>query len=217
MEYVFPRLRLCTRFVIWILISVSSVGVAEAQGQADCRSRQPPSVGVAFGRSSPYLDLAQGIIEGAAPGSVLVNGGAEFVARGDLPVTGPLRLRIEGATARWDVRQTMYGPDGAVMAETSAGRMSARHFVALVGLRTGRAPLCAHVSGGGGLYALGFRDESVRRPGAALAAGLELPTGQHGAIQVDAVLHLISTSGAYTIASSTVPVLNLLAGWAYRF
>lgn len=204
--------------VSWLLISVGTADVVEAQRRSDCRSPLPPSVGGAVGRSSPYVDLAPGVVELPTPGSVSVQGGALFVGRADLPVSGPLRLRIEGATARWDVRQVTYGQDGStVIADTSVGHMSARHFVALVGLRTGRAPVCAHLSAGGGFYALGFRGMSVRSPGAALAAGIEFPTGEHGAIQVDAVLHLIATRADHPIASSTVPTLNVLLGWAYRF
>lgn len=107
--------------------------------------------------------------------------------------------------------------DLTVTADESVDHMSARHLVALAGFRLGRAPACAHVSAGGGVYALGFRDESVWRPGASLAAGIELPTGGHGAIQVDAVLHLIGTRDAHPIASTAVPTLNLLVGWAHRF
>ena len=149
---------------------------------------------------------------------MIVNGGAQFAGRADLSLTGPLRLRIEGATARWDVRYKTYDPNGSTAtADTSVGHMSARHLVALVGVRTGRAPACAHVSAGGGFHAIAFQGATVRRPGAALAAGIEVPTGAHGAFQADVALHLIATRADYPIASSTVPALNLLVGWAYRF
>jgi hypothetical protein len=206
------------RRVAWLLILFSFAGLAEAQGRSDCRSPQPPSIGVAFGRSSPYLDLARGAVELSGPGTVAVHGGAQFAGRADLPLSGPLRLRIEAARARWDIRQRTYSPDDfTVTADESVDHMSARHLVALAGLRLGRAPACAHVSAGGGVYALGFRGESAWRPGASLAAGIELPTGEHGAVQVDAVLHLIGTRDVHPIASTAVPALNLLVGWAYRF
>lgn len=199
-------------------MSVGTADLAEAQGRTDCRSPLPASLGVAFVRSSPYLDLAPGVVEPPAQGSLMVKGGALFAGRAELPVRGPLRLRLEGATARWSVQQTTYGPDGAMpIADTSLGDMSAHHLVGLVGLQMGRAPVCAHVSAGGGFYALDFQGASARRPGAALAAGIDFPTGQHGAILVDAVLHLIATRGNHPIASSTVPALNVLLGWAYRF
>jgi hypothetical protein len=96
--------------------------------------------------------------------------------------------------------------------------MSARHLVALVGVRTGRPPACAHVSVGGGFYAIGFRNASLRRAGFAIAAGIEVPTGPHGAIQADATLHLIRIGDGSPITSfSDVPTLSLLIGWAYRF
>ena len=201
--------------VVWLL----PVGfAAEAQAQTGCGAPVAPTIGVAVGRSSPYVDLAQGVVTFSPPGSVIVNGGAQFAGRADLSLAGPLRLRIEGATARWDVRHKTYDPDGLTeTTDTSVGHMSARHLVALVGLRTGRAPACAHVSAGGGLHAIGFQNESVRRPGATLSAGIELPTGAHGAFQADVVLHLIATRSQYPIASSTVPALNLLVGWAYLF
>jgi hypothetical protein len=95
--------------------------------------------------------------------------------------------------------------------------MSARHLVALASVRTGRAPACAHVSAGGGVHALGFRGASVRRPGASLAAGIDLPTGAHSALQVDAMLHVIGTRDSHPISSSAALALNLLVGWVYRF
>ncbi|MGE3889930.1 MAG: hypothetical protein AB7H81_26210 [Vicinamibacterales bacterium] len=193
-------------------------GLAEAQGRAGCASPQPPSIGIAFGRSSPHLELARGAVELHGHGTVAVRGGAQLAGRADLSLSGPLRLRIETARARWDIRQRTYSPDDfTVTADESVDHMSARHLVALAGLRLGRPPACAHVSAGGGVHALGFRGESVWRPGASLAAGIELPTGGHGVIQVDAMLHLIGTRDAHPIASSAVPSLNLLVGWAYRF
>ena len=207
-----------TRVVAWLLIALAAAGVAEAQGRPDCRSPLPPSVGVAFGRSSPYVELASGVVEPPGTGSVQVRAGAQFGARAELPVVGPLRVRIDAATARWDVRQTTYDPNGfTVTADTSVGHMSARHLVALLGVRTGRAPACAHVAAGGGVYALGFRDASVRRPGASLAAGIEMRTGDHGAIQVDGMLHIIGTRDRYPISGSAALALNLLLGWVYRF
>jgi hypothetical protein len=178
----------------------------------------PPTIGAAFGRSSPSVDLKPGVVDVPRSTSILVEGGSLFTARAELPVAGPLRLRIEGGTARWDVRQVTYDPAGrSVMTDRSAGQLSVHHLAALVGVRTGRAPACAQLSAGGGFYALGFGGASVRRPGASLAAGIEIPTGQHGAIQAEAALDLIATGGPSFIASSAVPALNVVVGWAYRF
>jgi hypothetical protein len=41
--------------------------------------------------------------------------------------------------------------------------------------------------------------------------------GDHGAIQVDAMLHLIGTRDLHPIANSSALALNLLVGWVYRF
>jgi hypothetical protein len=57
----------------------------------------------------------------------------------------------------------------------------------------------------------------VRRPGAALTAGIEFPTGERGAVQVDVQLHLINTQGRYPIAFSDVPSASLMVGWSRQF
>ena len=135
-------------------------------------------------------------------------------------MTGPFRVRIEGAGSRWNVRETIYDPEAGfqVASESSLGSMSARHFVALVGVRAGRAPACAHVSAGGGFYSIGFRSASLRRAGFAISAGIDASTGRHGAIQADATLHLIRTGEGRPITTLTAaPTLSLLIGWAYRF
>lgn len=210
----------CTRIAsLMVLLSIGAAGVASAQARADCLSPQPAAIGGAFGRSSPYVELASGAVDVEPASSVSVRSGAQFAGRVDVPVVGPVRVRLEGATARWDLRRVRYDTDAAfrVVEETSIDHMTARHFVALVGLRTGRTPVCAHVSAGGGLYSIGFRGTSVRRAGAALAAGIEIPTGSRGVVQLDATVHLIGTRDAPPIASTTVPALSLLAGWAYRF
>jgi hypothetical protein len=205
----------------WLaLCSIVVIDTAHAQTVGDCRSPQPPSVGIAVGRSLPYLEPASDIASTEPSASVSVRGGLQVAGRADLPVTGPLRVRIEGAGARWDVRETVYDRNAGfqVSGESSLGSMSARHFVALAGIRTGRAPVCAHVSAGGGFYAIGFRNASLRRAGLAMAAGIEVPAGPHGAIQADATLHLMRTGDGQPIATlSAAPTLSLLIGWAYRF
>jgi len=209
------------RTLSWLaLFSIGVIGTADAQGRADCQSPQPPSIGLAFGRSLPGFALPAETV-GAGPITTLtVRGATQVAGRADLPVVGPLRVRLEGAMAHWDVRQTLYDPNAGyqVIDEASIGAMSTRHLVALVGIRTGRPGACAHVSAGGGLYSIGFRDASLRRPGFALAAGIEVPTGRHGAIQADATLHVIRIGDGYPITSfSDAPTLSLLVGWAYRF
>jgi hypothetical protein len=159
------------------------------------------------------------VVEPSGTGSVLVYGGAHIGGRADIPFLDVLRLRIEAGTARWDVRQKTYDPDRsyAVIADRSVGHMTANHLVALVGLWVGREPVCAHVSAGGGIYSLGFRRESIRRIGGAIAAGIGIPTGDRGALQADINLHLISTDESKLVAGSTVPAASLVVGWVYRF
>jgi hypothetical protein len=216
---VLPERKDRTLLLIGLLLSVGFPDAGLAQGRPGCATWSPPTLGAAFGRSSPYLEgLVRGAVGLPASGSVLVEGGFLFVGRADVPVAGPLRLRIEGGTARWDVRHVTYDPDGgSVTSDRSAGQLSVHHVDALASLRTGRAPVCAQLSVGGGLYRLAFGGASVWRPGTSLAAGIEIPTGERGAIQAEAVLHLIATGGASFIASSTVPALNVVVGWAYRF
>ena len=204
---------------VWLLLCVTGVvDAATAQG-VDCSSPQGPSIDVAIGRSSPYVELKSGVVEEGASASVGVGAGAALVGRADFPIVGPLRVRLDGATARWDVRLLRYDPNAGyrVIADESVGRMTSRHLAALVGFRTGRAPVCARVSAGGGFYAIGFRGTSVRSPGAALAAGLEFPTGSRSGIQVDGTLHALATRSRDPVSFSTVLELNVTVGWAYRF
>jgi hypothetical protein len=129
-------------------------------------------------------------------------------------------VRVEGAAARWDVRRTVYDPDAGfqVTDDRSIGTMSARHLVALLGVRAGREPVCAHVSVGGGLYSMAFGGATLRRAGVAIAAGVEVPTGERGFVQADATVHIITMRDGTPITSmSAVPALSLLIGWAYRF
>lgn len=109
MDWAVPRLAVRTLLVVWQLLSVCSAGLAEAQGRAGCASPQPPSIGIAFGRSSPYLELARGVIDVSGPGSVAVQGGAQFAGRAGVrasPVSvsvdrNPPRPRSEYGT--WSV------------------------------------------------------------------------------------------------------------------
>lgn len=205
--------------ILCIVLLLAGVADARAQSRSDCRSDQPPSLGASFGRSDPYIELQAGAVAGVPPGTVIVGRGAELAGRLDVPLMSPLRARIEGATARWDVRRQLYDPSSGykLVSDESIDHMSAHHLTAILGLRTGWPPACAFVGAGGGFYSIGFRGAAVRSPGIVFTAGIELPAGQHGAIQLDATLHLIQTRSREPIAMSTVPTLSLLAGWAYRF
>jgi hypothetical protein len=150
---------------------------------------------------------------------VSVEDGRQLAARANLPVAGPLRLRLEAARSRWDVRRTAYDPAAgyAATSDRSIGSMSERHLVALIGMNSRVGP-CSYVAAGGGFYSIGFREMSFRSPGIALAAGMEIPTGARGAIQLDATLHVINSGNWRAITTnSQVLAINLLIGWAYRF
>jgi hypothetical protein len=149
-----------------VMMAIGAARPASAQGRADCSSPQPRSIGIALGRSLPGVELAPGVVNVDPGMSVSVGSGAQVAGRADLPLVGPLRVRLEGAAARWHVQSIRYspGPEVRAISLTSVDRMSTKHVTALVGLRQGRAPACAHVSAGIGLYALTFRGTSVRPP-----------------------------------------------------
>src|SRR5687767_1072659 len=88
-----------------VLCVAGAADVAWAQSRSACRGAERPSVGFAVGRSSPYVELARGVVEAEAGQSVLVYGGPQFGVRMDLTPAGPFRLRVEGAWTRWDVRR----------------------------------------------------------------------------------------------------------------
>ena len=206
--------------VLFALLLVATVmaGAGQAQSRSVCQSPVRPSLGVAIGRSSPYVELTSGAVPIDGSGSVRVEGGLIVTARGDLSIAGPLRVRVEGSTARWGVSVQTYDPANnyQVIADTPAGQMTVRQIGASVGLRGGRA-LCAHVLVGGGFYSLDYRGASINGPAFSITAGVEFPTGERGAVQVDVQLNMIQTRGRYPVASSTVLAAALVAGWAYRF
>jgi hypothetical protein len=201
-----------------VLCVAGAADVAWAQSRSGCREAERPSVGFAVGRSAPYVELARGVVDAEAGQSVLVYGGPQFGVRMDLTPAGPLRLRVEGAWARWDVRRKTYDPsDGYREIEnTSVGHLSARQLVGLVGLRGGRGPLCWNLLGGGGVYRLEIRDAVLTRPGGSLVAGIEFPTGALGVVQADIQLQMIDTNGLHPVSMSTVLAASVTVGWSIR-
>lgn len=172
-----------------LLLAVSWIapaGSASAPGRSDCRSPQPPSIGAAFGHSLPSVELSSSVAPAEPNSSVSARSGAQVAGRADLPVIGPLRVRLEGATARWEVRRIRYDPNGGfrVIDEELIGQITTRHLVALVGP---------------GLYSIGYQGTSGRRAGFAIAAGMEIPTGSRGAVQLDVTVHLIGTSETHRL------------------
>lgn len=184
---------------------------------ASCQDPVPPSVGFAIGKSSPYLDLAAGAVDGE--GSVLVYGGPQFTGRADVSPGGLFRLRVEASAARWAVQRKIYDPNAGyqLVGDISEGRLAARSVVGTAGIRLGRAPVCAHVLAGGGVFALDYRGAGFTAPGFTIVAGMEFPTGSRGVVQLDVQMNLIHSNGRDPIASSRIPAASITAGWALRF
>jgi hypothetical protein len=141
----------------------------------------------------------------------------QFAARADLPIAGPWRTRVEAAAANWPVVRQTYDDGFEPIARDRVGLVSVRQLVGMIGRQGGRPPACGYVLTGGGLYSLGFRGATVRRPGVALTAGMEFPTGERGAIQADLQLHLINRDGRYPISFSGALAAGLMVGWSLRF
>lgn len=194
-----------------------ATGVGHAQSHADCSAPAPPGVGVSVGRSSPYFDLSRGVVDGDERGSVIVRGGPQLSARADLPVAGAWRARIEGAAANWRVTRQTYDERFQLTANETAGHVEERHIAAMIGRQGGRSPVCGYVLAGGGIYSFDYKGARVQRPGVALAVGLEVPTGDRGAIQADVRLDIIDSRARYPIASSTVLGASLSVGWSHKF
>ena len=78
--------------------------------------------------------------------------------------------------------------------------------------------ICTQVAVGGGIHSTSFREVSLRSPSYGFVAGLELPTGARGALQLETGVHVIKSGNWDAIAtSSEVLTMDLRIGWAYRF
>ena len=104
-----------------------------------------------------------------------------------------------------------------MIATETAGDVGVRQITVQIGRQGGRAPVCGYVLAGGGLYALHYKDTSVRGSGVALTAGVEFPGGPRGAVQLEVQLHLVNSGSRYPMGSSTVVDSRFSAGWVYRF
>lgn len=205
--------------VLAALMSVlAAAGAAAAQPVSSCQDPVPPSIGFALGRSSPYVDLARDAVD-SETGSVLVYGGSQFTGRADVSPGGLFRVRLEASTARWAVQRKIYDPNAGYreVANISEGHIAARSVGAAAGLRLGRPAVCAHILVGGGVHVLDYHGAGLTAPGFWIVAGLEIPTGSRGVVQIDTQLQMIQTGGRYPIAFSTVLAVSLTAGWAFRF
>ena len=203
-------------FPSFALAFLIATGVGHAQSRGDCSTPSPPGIGVSVGKSSPYFDFSRGVVDEGGNGSVIVRGGPQLSVRGDLPVAGAWRARIEGAGANWRVTRQTY--DGVQLtAKETVGHVQERQIAAMIGRQGGRSPVCGYVLAGGGIYSIDYKGAGVRRPGVALAFGIEVPTGDHGAVQADVRLDVIDSRARYPIASSTVLGASLSVGWSHKF
>lgn len=204
-----------TLFLTMVLLLAGTAGVGYAQG--DCAMAAPRGIGATAGRSSAYFYLTREAVPAGETGSIMVRGGSQFAGRVDLPVAGAWRARVEGAFANWRVTRQIYDGGSGQTAIEEIGHVGARQVVALVGRQGGRSPVCAYVLAGGGFYALGYRGNRVRSPGAALTAGIEVPTGDRGAVQADVQLHVINTRARQPVSGEQALAASLTLGWAYKF
>jgi len=200
-----------------VLVLVGSSGVARAQPSGGCSVAGPLGFGITAGRSSPYFDLARELADGGQSTSIQVRSGGLVGGRLDVPIAGPWRARVEASRANWRVERQIYGEGFQVVGSDTAGHVEARQLVGMVGRQGGRRPACGYVLAGGGIYSLSYQDASLRRPGFALAAGIEVATGDHGAIQVDVQLNIIDTQSRPPVSGSAALAASLTAGWSFRF
>ena len=204
--------------VVAALLFMIATGVGEAQSIADCSAPHRPAFGIALGRSSPYFEPSLASGGPGTSGSTLTRGSVVFDGRLDLSIAGAWRARVEGAVTDWRLERQIYSADlRQVVATETVGHVDVRNIVGLAGWQGGRAPVCGYVLGGGGLYSLGYQEAKHRSPGVALTAGVEIPGGPRGVVQVEVQLHLINAQSRYPIGSSTVLDDRIVAGWAYRF
>jgi len=203
---------------IAFLLPLAAAGAAAAQPIASCQDPVPPSIGFALGKSAPSLGLDRGVVD-PGTGSVQVYGGPQFIGRADVSPAGIFRVRLEASTAQWAVQRKIYDPNAGYqeVADISEGHIAARFVGATAGLRLGRGPVCAHILAGGGVHKLNYRGAGLTAPGFMIVAGVELPAGSRGVVQIDVQLQLIQTNSRYPISGSTVPAASLTAGWAFRF
>ena len=207
------RARVAT--VVTLLVTTT---VADAQPAGDCSRRIPRAIGFSVGRSlDPYLELSPGALDGDRTGSLFLRGGFHAAARLDLPIAGPWRGRIEVSGANWPVERQRYGDDFQLISTDSVGEIESRQIVALIGRQGGRSGACGYVLAGGGLFSIGPQGSRVRRSGAALTAGMEVPVTRRGAVQLDIQLHMINAATSDPVARSGGLASNISVGWAHRF
>ena len=194
--------------VATVLTLLLTAGVAHAQPPGDCSRRISRAVGFSVGRSlDPYLELSPGALDGDRSGSLSLRPGLHAAARLDLPIAGPWRARVEVSGANWPVERQ----------DSKVGEIEARQLVALVGRQGGRSGACGYVLAGGGLFSIGPPGSRVRRSGAALTAGMEVPVTRRGAVQLEMQLHMFNAATSDPVARAGGLAPNISVGWSQRF
>lgn len=192
---------------VLILLGVVTTGVAHAQSRGDCSAVGPTGIGLSVGRSlTPLFELSRGTFEAIERGSIQPQPGLHLGGRVDLPIAGSWRGRVEVSGANWPVTYQRF----------TLGHVESRQILAFVGRQGGRSSACGYVLAGGGLFSLRVEEARVWRPGAALAAGVEVPVTGRGALQLEAQVHMIG-SGARPPMATGALAANLSVGWLYRF
>ena len=110
-------------FIAVRAVLIGTAGIGQAQPYADCQTARSRTIGVSVGRSSPYFDLARDAADAGTRESILVRGGFQVAARGDMPIAGPWRARVEGSAANWRVARQTYGDDFQLIATDTVGHV----------------------------------------------------------------------------------------------
>lgn len=191
---------------------------ADAQWRGDCSDPTPLAAGFAAGRSlAPVVEPSARAVPGGPGGSVGVDGALHLAGRLDVPIAGPWRGRVEVSGANWPVERSYYSDDFQLIGTDTVGAIEARQVVLSIGRQAGRKPACGYVLVGGGLYSLGFDRRGARRSGMSITAGMEVPIGGRGAIQLETQLHMISGSTGDPVVRLGALAPNITIGWSHRF
>jgi hypothetical protein len=204
---------------VFVLILVGGVttGVAHAQPRRDCSAAGSTGVGLSVGRSlTPLFELSPGTFEAIERGSLHPGPGLHLGGRVDQPIAGPWRGRVEVSGSNWPVEHQIYDANFNLVERSTLGHVESRQILAFVGRQGGRSAACGYVLAGGGLFSLRVEEARVWRPGAALAAGVEMPITGSSALQVEAQVHMIG-SGAHPPMATGALAANLSVGWLHRF
>jgi hypothetical protein len=202
---------------VLILLGVVTTGVAHAQSRRDCSAAGPTGIGFSMGRAlTPLFELSRGTFEAIEEGSIHPRGGLHLGGRGDLPIAGPWRGRVEVSGSNWPVEHQTFDANDHPVERSTLGHVESRQILAFIGRQGGRSPACGYVLAGGGLFLLRVEEARIRRLGAALAAGVEVPVTGRGALQLEAQVHMIR-SGTRPPMTTGALAANLSVGWLYRF